>query len=62
MPCNRACLALALLAFGAPAPAQSGPPSSGHYMFAWTGDADLKGNDFLAVIDADPASPTYGSC
>ena len=34
--------------------------SSGHYLFAWTGDFDHKGNDFLAVIDADPASVTYG--
>ena len=25
-----------------------------------TGDADLKGHDFLAVIDADPLSATYG--
>ena len=33
---------------------------TGHYMFAWTGDVAHKGNDFLAVIDADPASPTYG--
>ena len=32
----------------------------GHYLFAWTGDANRKGNDFLAVIDADPASPSYG--
>lgn len=32
----------------------------GHYMFAWTGDLMRKGNDFLAVIDADPASPSYG--
>src|ERR1039458_2001627 len=32
----------------------------GHYLFAWTGDAAHQGNDFLAVIDADPASPTYG--
>jgi hypothetical protein len=32
----------------------------GHYMFAWTGDQANKGNDFLAVIDADPASPSYG--
>ncbi len=32
----------------------------GHYLFAWTGDAALKGNDFLAVIDADPSSPSYG--
>ncbi|HZW95035.1 MAG TPA: hypothetical protein VFF64_18955 [Candidatus Eremiobacteraceae bacterium] len=37
---------------------KSAPP--GHYLFAWTGDVAHKGNDFLAVIDADPASPTYG--
>ncbi len=44
-----------------PAPCQSensGP--TGHYLFAWTGDAETKGNDFLAVIDADPASANYG--
>ncbi len=40
-------------------------PSHGHFLFAWTGDADTgssskRGNDFLAVIDADPASPSYG--
>jgi hypothetical protein len=44
--------------------------ASGHYLFAWTGDAAAtrctpicpanKGNDFLAVIDVDPASPSYG--
>lgn len=33
---------------------------SGHYLFVWAGDAEGKGNDFLAVIDADPGSPTYG--
>lgn len=33
---------------------------SGHYLFAWTGDVEHKGNDFLAVIDADPASSSYG--
>ena len=33
---------------------------SGHYLFAWTGDVAHNGNDFLAVIDADPASPSYG--
>jgi len=31
-----------------------------HYLFAWTGDDAGKGNDFLAVIDANPASPSYG--
>ena len=34
--------------------------SSGHYLFAWAGDAANQGSDFVAVIDADPASPTYG--
>ena len=29
-------------------------------MFVWTGDSAQKGNDFLAVIDADPSSPSYG--
>jgi len=36
------------------------PVVPGHYLFAWTGDAAGKGNDFLAVVDADPASPGYG--
>ena len=45
----------------APAPAAASTPAvTGHYMFAWTGDAAMKGNDFLAVIDADPASSSYG--
>lgn len=44
-----------------PGYAQQRPaPAAGHYLFAWTGDEALKGNDFLAVIDADPASATYG--
>lgn len=33
---------------------------AGHYLLVWAGDHDLKGNDFLAVIEADPASPTFG--
>lgn len=38
------------------------PPTekSGHYLFVWSGDQDAKGNDFLAVIDADKSSPDYG--
>ncbi len=39
---------------------QATSPSAGHYLFAWTGDAAQKGNDFFAVIDADPTSPSYG--
>jgi hypothetical protein len=33
---------------------------AGHYLFVWAGDYALQGNDFLAVIDADPASARYG--
>jgi hypothetical protein len=48
---------LALLcAFHLRAFAQDSVAMTGNYLFAWTGDADKKVNDFLAVIDADPAS------
>ena len=30
------------------------------YLYAWAGDADEKDSDFLAVIDVDPTSSTYG--
>ena len=30
------------------------------YLFVWTADDDEKNSDFLAVIDAQPSSPTYG--
>ena len=52
-------LGLALMALGAPAYSQNanGP---GHYLFVWTGDQANTGNDFVVVVDADPASPTYG--
>ncbi len=32
----------------------------GHYLFAWAGDTAHRGEDFVAVIDADPESPGYG--
>jgi hypothetical protein len=35
-------------------------PGPRHYLFVWAGDFALKGNDFLAVIDADAASASYG--
>ena len=31
------------------------------YLFLWAGDADSKASNFLAVIDAAPASSRYGS-
>jgi hypothetical protein len=30
------------------------------FLLVWAGDADRKNADFLAVIDADPTSPSYG--
>jgi hypothetical protein len=59
----RVLLALALIASGFNVFLQSEEPgkaATGHYLFAWTGDLAKKGNDFLTVIDADPASPSYG--
>ena len=46
-------------------PAAQAQPTAAHYIFAWTGAfgtdaAGLTGMDFMAVIDGDPASPTYG--
>ena len=52
---------IACCALGLSAQSQGQESNSlGHFMFAWTGDLDHKGNDFLAVIDADPASASYG--
>src|ERR1700683_4098418 len=35
-------------------------PAPDDYLFVWAGDAAKQGTDFLAVIDADTASPSYG--
>lgn len=48
------CSSLVAIAQARPA---NGP---GHYLFVWTADQTKQGNDFLVVIDADPASPDYG--
>jgi hypothetical protein len=52
-----ALLVLIAAAFPAPAAAEQ---RSGHYLFVLSGDQKSAGKDFLAVIDADPQSPTYG--
>ena len=44
---------LALASVGAEA-------KSGQYLYIFSGDQAGKANDFLAVIDSDPASPGYG--
>lgn len=55
----RKLIASAMLAL---APAQAGLAESAkrHYLFVWAGDRDKAAKDFIAVIDADPASPGYG--
>jgi hypothetical protein len=54
-------LALACCSIGFPMWSQQRQTKApGHYMFAWSGDIEGAGNDFLAVIDADPASRSYG--
>ncbi|HLY52749.1 MAG TPA: hypothetical protein VKQ31_07060 [Steroidobacteraceae bacterium] len=67
MPENTAVLnaAIAALALGfcGPAALAAAQPTStpaGHYLLVWAGDRAHQGNDFLAVIDADPASASYG--
>lgn len=54
----RAIIALGL-AFSAAAPAQP-QQTAGHYLIVWSGDQKNVGKDFIAVIDADPASSSYG--
>jgi hypothetical protein len=54
---NRTSFALALLTVAACAKA----PEPTSYLYVWAGDSAGLGSDFLAVIDADPKSPGYGS-
>ena len=55
---SRPIIALVVAALSLAAPAEAA--TEGHYLFVWTADQAKQNNDFLAVIDADPASPTYG--
>jgi hypothetical protein len=48
------------LAATAVTPQEGAAPKPGHSLFVWSGDLAKKGNDFLAVIDADAASKAYG--
>src|SRR5215831_18784559 len=53
-----ACAALLLVSSG---PVRSTEHEAhGHYLLIWSGDRAKQGNDFLAVVDADPTSKTYG--
>ncbi len=52
--------ALVLWALGFAIEVRAAAPAPGHYLFAWASDVALEGDDFLAVIDADPGSSNYG--
>lgn len=52
--------AVACAGWGGSAAAVASPEHPAQYLFAWSGDADEKDSDFLAVIDAEPESPNYG--
>jgi hypothetical protein len=61
-------LALALVSCGATddtasLDAPDAPATPSPHLYLWAGDADAGegDSDFLAVVDADPESPTYGS-
>jgi hypothetical protein len=41
-------------------PAAPPAPAPGSYLFVWSGDDDMKSGDFIAVVNADAASPQYG--
>lgn len=56
---NRDIVAAALFACALSAGCARGAPS-GEYLFVWSGDSAHQASDFLAVIDANPASPAYG--
>ena len=47
-----------MLASCAPSPTQE--TSASRYLYVWAGDKDEKDSDFLAVVDVDRKSPTYG--
>ena len=52
-------LGCASLAAGAVAHSRTAEKAD-HYLFVWAGDPAKRANNFVAVVDADPASPTYG--
>ena len=58
-----ACLLLVLVAGCAPAPApEAAPPATAsRYLYVWAGADSAVDKDFLAVIDADPTSASYGT-
>jgi hypothetical protein len=55
---RRALIAVCLIVCGS---CRQTATASDQYLFLWAGDADAKASDFVAVIDASPASAHYGN-
>jgi hypothetical protein len=55
---RRVLLTTVLLAIAA---CNRAPKTPDQYVYVWAGDSAAKASDFLAVIDANPASPQYGA-
>ena len=53
-------LGVVLGSFAVPAHSAQQTGTSDHFLFVWAGDRARQGNDFLLVINADPASASYG--
>ena len=53
-------LSTCMLSVATAAAAAADEPKPARYLYAWAGDDDEKDSDFLAVIDVDPKSGTYG--
>lgn len=51
---------MAIMCLATAAKAAAASDNSGHYLFAWSGGLTDDGEDFIAVIDAQPDSPHYG--
>jgi len=49
-----------MLAVSACSSPEQQQPTGSHYLFVWSGDDDHADSDFLAVVDADPSSTSYG--
>ena len=52
---------LSLLLVSASSAGPAAPSLKSDHLFVWTADADGQQSDFLAVIDLDRGSPTYGT-
>jgi hypothetical protein len=45
---------------GASPPVTAPPPAPARYLYIWAGDKGERSSEFLATVDVEPGSPTYG--